>query len=607
MKKLLVLILLIFAFGVEAQTITPPYDSTSRYHLKLWGDHANPGATALNQNMIIVDSAILKREAEIIALREMVKRNPDSVKFVSAKFLGDSITSTFATVQSAINNSGAGSLIYVYPGVYDEADTGKTGVDIYLTAGAILAYSGTAPTFYADGVTCSINGEGTLSQSNETGSNTQALKILNSSYITVTCNVTNQGSGEGGYAITTQRFSSAIYVKRSHLEFNGNLIYSKVGSCLAFDSLSTGNINNTTLKSRASPIVSVFSRRKVTINNSYLLMDSNNFAIPMVAISADSSKFYISYSRFEQLDNQNFQTDKPFIWCKVTSQKELTKITLSNCNFYTWSTNPTVDPITTDEQYTEDVEFQGTGLLSRKVNNDTITGEGTQFLTELTPGRLGYACPGGSNSESFIVEEVLNDTTLIQDVTYLSLGVITKCPFVYYAEGSGNFIDTAEYSIVVLRGINTFPNWGNQTHIKLIGNYNTSNNNQKVSSQVEELIATNYKNRELISVPDGKIYVDSGNAFIIKLNTNTFVDFISNGSSSFVPMNLILYRSDTTEYALSWDTTVIWADGIDPPPPDINMIDVYSFVKIPFGDNVIGINNKIIYLGTLIRSFPIPY
>lgn len=69
MKKLLVLIFLIFAFGVKAQTVTAPIDSTANYHIKMWAQGATPGYLALNQNSKIIDSAIYKQHTKIQALQ----------------------------------------------------------------------------------------------------------------------------------------------------------------------------------------------------------------------------------------------------------------------------------------------------------------------------------------------------------------------------------------------------------------------------------------------------------------------------------------------------------------------------------------------------------
>jgi len=92
----------------------------------------------------------------------------DSVKYVSKKYYGDKAKNTFVKVQNAIDSSGVGSLIVVYPGTYSEAVKLKTGVNLWLQE-ATIQYDGqdTIPTIRDSlAVVCSIFGTGNIVRGN---------------------------------------------------------------------------------------------------------------------------------------------------------------------------------------------------------------------------------------------------------------------------------------------------------------------------------------------------------------------------------------------------------------------------------------------------------
>ena len=67
MEKLFVIIFVIFGAGL-VMSQTAPIDSTDNYHIKQWAQGADPGATALNQNSNIIDSAIYNTASRVSTL-----------------------------------------------------------------------------------------------------------------------------------------------------------------------------------------------------------------------------------------------------------------------------------------------------------------------------------------------------------------------------------------------------------------------------------------------------------------------------------------------------------------------------------------------------------
>ena len=67
MEKLFVIIFVIFGAGL-VMSQTAPTDSTDNYHIKQWAQGADPGATALNQNSNIIDSAIYNTASRVSTL-----------------------------------------------------------------------------------------------------------------------------------------------------------------------------------------------------------------------------------------------------------------------------------------------------------------------------------------------------------------------------------------------------------------------------------------------------------------------------------------------------------------------------------------------------------
>lgn len=610
MKKIFIILFLLTVNTVFSQITSP--NGYTNHGLRKYGDHANPGADSLNQNIIDIDNILTTIENSI---KGNILKNPDSIKYVSPKFANDTNNYTFATIQSAINNSGNGTLIYVYPGLYNEADTGKNGVNIYLSAGAVLSYSSSdIPTLVLSGVTCTISGEGLITQGYTTivSGSLHAIKITNSSNVTINCNITNYGSAnESGNG---WRFGSCIYIKNSNVNFSNKLIYSSYGTALGFDSLATATIDNSTIKSRNSTTIGVFSRRKININNSYICMDSTTTigSYSIIHIKSDSSKLYLNNCVIEQLDNLNMQFKRMFIELVSTANRELERLYISNCKFYSWDVSPNFDPIYIAPIYIEDVSFQtGTGTISKSADNDTVRGTGTAFTTEMiyTPNLISPKCLGTNYYGK--IQTVLNDTTLVLNVASgsnppnrLRSPEFTKCAYYYTDENGSVLIDTSNYSIVSFQGDSWMPT-AITGKIKIMGTYSYGLISSKKISSIERISSTNYKNNTLKKVLDGKIYIDSANMFLVKLNHNTSIT-ISGTFSSPTPINVLVYRSDTTSYSLLWDNKVIWAEGITPPIPDVDMIDMYSFVAVQFTDETINVSANLL-IGTLIKSFPIPY
>jgi len=580
---------------------------TSKYPVNIQGSlHVNnkvqTDTLSMNGQKLILNDILLK---------------PDSIKYVSAKYANDSNRFTFSTIQSAINNSGAGTLIYVYPGLYNEADTGKNGVNIYLSEGAILCYSSNEiPTLVLSGVTCTISGEGLISQwytSPIVSGSKHAIKITNNSNVTINCNVSNYGLGNENS--NGWRFGSTIYVKQSNLIFKDKFIYSKTGTTLGFDSLSTATISNAKIESRGSNTIGIFSRRKIYIKDSYIGLDSNNIFSVMVAIQSDSSKLYLSNCIFDQLDGLNSEQNPSFIFLTNTANRELERLWISNCKFYTSIASPFVSPIQTTPIIIQEGFMTATGTISKSANSDTIKGKGTLFTSELiTPPN--FIKPFCLESEYYgKIQTVLNDT-----VALLKVATGTNPPnslksvefynskfyyTVYDEEGTyDEVIDTSNYSIISFQGESWFPTQI-IAKVKIRGTYSYGPSTKQKSTEIERLYSLTYKNLKIKRINDGILNVDSSNMFMMKLNRNTSITM--QGVSAYpTPINLLIYRTDTTSYSLAWSSNVIWQEGIVPPPPSVNMIDVYSFLAINFSDLDINLN-KNVYIGTLIKSFPIPY
>lgn len=600
MKKLLLLLLLIISTNCIAQVTTPPSGRTTHYGLRMYAQHATPSADSLNQNLKDIDSAIYQRAADILALRGLVTRNPDSVKYVSVKFANDSVTNTFSTVQAAINNSGSGTLVYVYPGTYNENDTLKNGVNIYLSAGAVLeSNNSTRPTIFANGVTCIISGEGWIGQSNTTGVN--AIRLTNSSNVTINCNIRNYGAVN----TTSSPYTGAVLsIKQSTVNVFCDEIYSQKGVCIFFDTAATGDVEAAKqIKSNTSVTIGIRSNSRININNSYIKSDSVLFSASVISIVSDTPKVYLNNCKVEIIGNEStggaFIEDRSAFYLKAN--KPTTKLNLKDCEIITWATaaNP---PISTDIQLTSVTYTLGTGLVSTVAGNDTIKGVGTVFLSEITPSSdITIYYTDGTNLSIFI-PYVISDTKISKTYTPFGYPPMPKTGtgYFYYEDAGGEDteVDTAQYSTVVLRGTNWFSQ-GSSTHVTFSGSYNYGTGFMK--TKAEETISNVYSNNAILDVTDGIIDINKSNFFRIHLNQNTTVAFANVTSERVYPITIYVYKTDTLTYGLTW-TEVTFPDDITPPIPSNEMLDVYTFYV-----NYSAILNKKIILGNVVRNFANPY
>lgn len=126
----------------------------------------------------------------------------DSVKYVSPKFTGN-VNPYFSTITNALNSAGAGTLIIIMPGVYDEGNlTGKDSVHFELQNGVIWKYTAnTANSIMSFGNIYSIiSGKGIFIRSSTNSSET----IFNASSSTSNIHIQalelriNQGVGITG-------------------------------------------------------------------------------------------------------------------------------------------------------------------------------------------------------------------------------------------------------------------------------------------------------------------------------------------------------------------------------------------------------------------------
>lgn len=69
MKNLILILSLIFVTGLSHAQYDDPSDSTTNYKLKIWDQGANPGADALNQTTITIDSVLGVNSSKINALK----------------------------------------------------------------------------------------------------------------------------------------------------------------------------------------------------------------------------------------------------------------------------------------------------------------------------------------------------------------------------------------------------------------------------------------------------------------------------------------------------------------------------------------------------------
>jgi len=191
MKKIILILLLLTSFDAFSQ---------GKFYLPM-GSTIQDNATSIDfdvltnfpsvnaEHIYINDESILDIMHDTVAAN--VLRRMDSVKYVSPVYSGDAFNYTFSTLQSAIDWSGAGTLIVVAPGDYAEQITLKNGVNIYLHKGANLNYkSNNSGYLLRDNnlaLACGIYGEGTLERTSS-DANAIGIKLQANSYLEIYCN-----------------------------------------------------------------------------------------------------------------------------------------------------------------------------------------------------------------------------------------------------------------------------------------------------------------------------------------------------------------------------------------------------------------------------------
>lgn len=161
MKKLLLILLIFVTVIAEGQqkkySIGNMTIIDSSNSIALWNNRD------LATELFLIDTLQLNSQKLLLKNLALI---PDSTKYVSKRFAGDLHPATYSTIQGAINGSGAGTMILVFPDTYDEAIKLKDQVSLYLYEGVKIAYSSDQDTLSTIrdslAVNCAILGSGVI-------------------------------------------------------------------------------------------------------------------------------------------------------------------------------------------------------------------------------------------------------------------------------------------------------------------------------------------------------------------------------------------------------------------------------------------------------------
>ena len=208
----------------------------------------------------------------------------------------------FATIQEAVTDAAANSgnvIVHKKSTVYNEAITLANNVDIILEEGAIIETNIASPCFTANGVTCSITGEGIIRQVYNGSVKQEAIKIINGSNVTVK----NKSVYARGSQATT---ASTIKVTDSIAKIFCERVESTNGVCLNFGTGSSGVITVLDrVVSGTNQALSISTSGDIEVYRTLLQGGNDGFNNTVVSIaSTGGTKLFVD-TTIESLDTDD--------------------------------------------------------------------------------------------------------------------------------------------------------------------------------------------------------------------------------------------------------------------------------------------------------------